>query len=155
MAEELSKIDRNILEVVQRNADLSTTQIAEAVWLSQSSCWRRLQRLKDEGYINRQVALVNREKLGESFYIFASLKMETLTEQQRADFVRKIETIPEIVECYTLFGEMDVMVKVYALSMTWFQNFVFKVLMKLPGVKDIQSTVTITELKYTTAIPVR
>lgn len=155
MSEELSAIDRNILELVQRNADMSTGEIAEAVGLSQSPCWRRLQRLKDEGYIKRQVALVDRQKLGESFYIYASLKMVTLTPQERADFVRKIEAIPEILECYTLFGEMDVMVKVYALSMNWFQNFVFNVLMKLPGVQDIQSTVTISELKYTTAVPVR
>lgn len=155
MAEDLSNIDRNILELVQRNADMSTSEIAESVGLSQSPCWRRLQRLKDEGYIRRQVALVDREKMGESFFIYASLKMETLSEQQRAEFVRKIETIPEIMECYTLFGEMDVMVKVYAFSMNWFQNFVFNVLLKLPGVKDIQSTVTISELKYTTAIPVR
>ena len=101
------------------------------------------------------MALIDRQKLGESFYIYASLKMVTLTPQERADFVRKIEAIPEILECYTLFGEMDVMVKVYALSMNWFQNFVFNVLMKLPGVQDIQSTVTISELKYTTAVPVR
>ncbi len=155
MSEDLSSIDRSILELVQRNADMSTSEIAEAVGLSQSPCWRRLQRLKDEGYIKRQVALIDRQKLGESFYIYASLKMVTLTPQERADFVRKIEAIPEILECYTLFGEMDVMVKVYALSMNWFQNFVFNVLMKLPGVQDIQSTVTISELKYTTAVPVR
>ena len=155
MSEDLSSIDRSILELVQRNADMSTSEIAEAVGLSQSPCWRRLQRLKDEGYIKRQVALIDRQKLGESFYIYASLKMVTLTPQERADFVRKIEAIPEILECYTLFGEMDVMVKVYALSMNWFQNFVFNVLMKLPGVQDIQSTVTISELKYTPAVPVR
>jgi Lrp/AsnC family transcriptional regulator len=155
MSEELSAIDRSILELVQRNADISTGEIAEAVGLSQSPCWRRLQRLKDEGYIKRQVALIDRQKLGESFFIFASLKMVTLTPQERADFMRKIEAIPEILECYTLFGEMDVMIKVYSQSMNWFQNFVFNVLMKLPGVQDIQSTVTISELKYTTAIPVR
>jgi Lrp/AsnC family transcriptional regulator len=50
---------------------------------------------------------------------------------------------------------MDIMIKVYAVSMSWYQNFIFNVLMKLPGVLDIQSTVTIAEIKYTTAIPVR
>lgn len=155
MAEELSSLDISILELMQKNADLSTGEIAEAVGLSQSPCWRRIQRLKDEGYIRKQVALLDRSKLGESFYIFASLKMATLTPPERAEFMRKIETIPEILESYTLFGERDVMIKVYALSMSWYQDFVFNVLMKLPGVLDIQATVTIAELKYTTAIPLR
>jgi Lrp/AsnC family transcriptional regulator len=155
MAEELSNIDKKILELVQRNADMSTSEIADAVGLSQSPCWRRLQRLKDEGYIKSQVALVDREKLGESFFIYAALKMTTLTTQERAEFIRKVEAIPEILECYTLFGDKDVMMKVYALSMSWFQTFVFNVLMKLPGVQDIQSTVTISEVKYTTALPIR
>lgn len=155
MSEELSSIDKKILELVQRNADMSTSELADAVGLSQSPCWRRLQRLKDEGYIKAQVALINREKIGETFFIFASLKMATLTTQERAEFIRKIEAIPEILECYTLFGEKDVMMKVYALSMNWFQTFVFNVLLKLPGVQDIQSTVTISEVKYTTAIPIR
>ncbi|MBB5519561.1 Lrp/AsnC family transcriptional regulator [Amphiplicatus metriothermophilus] len=155
MPAELSTIDLKILELVQRRADLSTGEIAEAVGLSQSPCWRRIQRLKDEGYISKQVALVDREKLGESFFIYASLKMSRLTDKERAEFIRKVENIPEIMECYTLFGEMDIMIKVYATSMNWYQSFIFNVLMKLPGVEDIRSSVTIAELKYTTALPVR
>ena len=155
MTEELSSLDLKILELIQRNADMSTGEIAEAVGLSQSPCWRRIQRLKDDGYIKKQVALVDRSKLNESFYIFASLKMTTLSTKDRAEFMRRVENIPEILECYTLFGEMDIMIKVYAVSMSWYQNFIFNVLMKLPGVLDIQSTVTIAEIKYTTAIPVR
>lgn len=155
MAEELSSFDISILELLQKNAAMSTGEIAEAIGLSQSPCWRRIQRLKDEGYIKRQVALVDRSKIGESFFIFASLKMGTLSAAERAEFIRKIETVPEILESYTLFGERDVMVKVYTPSMNWYQDFVFNVLMKLPGVVDVQATVAIAELKYTTAIPLR
>ncbi len=155
MPEELSKLDLNILELIQRRADLSTGEIAEEVGLSQSPCWRRIQRLKDEGYIRKQVVLLDRSKLRDSFFIYASLKMATLSPAERAEFVRKVENIEEVMECYTLFGERDIMIKVYAISMNWFQDFVFNVLLKLPGVLDIQSTVTIAELKYTTAVPVR
>ena len=155
MSDDLSTIDLRILEQVQRDSSLSTSDLADRIGLSQSPCWRRLQRLRDEGYITRQVALVDRAKFGSSLYIFASLKIGTLTEEQRADFMRKLELIPEIMECYSIFGERDVLVKIIAPSMDWYQNFIFKIVLKLPGVVDIQSTVTLAKMKYTTAIPVR
>lgn len=155
MSEELTPIDIKILEQVQKDAALSTTELAERVGLSQSPCWRRLQRLRDEGYITGQVAVLDRRKFGESFYIFATLKMVTLSEDQRNEFNRKIETIPEIMECHTIFGERDVLLKIIAESLDWYQKFIFRVILKLPGVQDVQSTVTLSEIKHTMAIPVR
>ncbi len=155
MTEALTPIDIKILEQVQKDAALSTTELAERVGLSQSPCWRRLQRLRDEGYITGQVAVLDRKKFGDSLYIFATLKMATLTEEHRADFNRKIELIPEIMECHTIFGERDILLKIIAQSLEWYQKFIFRVILKLPGVQDIQSTVTLLELKQTTAIPVR
>jgi Lrp/AsnC family transcriptional regulator len=155
MNDDLSTIDIRILEQVQRDSSLSTSELADKVGLSQSPCWRRLQRLRDEGYITRQVALVDRTKFGSSLFIFATLKIGTLTDEQRADFLRKLELTPEILECYSIFGDRDVLIKVIAPSMDWYQNFIFKTVMKLPGVVDIQSTVTLAEMKYTTALPVR
>ncbi len=155
MSEELTTIDLKILEQVQRDCSLSTSELADRVGLSQSPCWRRLARLRDEGYIKGQVALVDRTRFGPNLFIFATLKIATLTEEQRADFLRKLELTPEILECYSIFGERDLMIKVIAPSMDWYQNFIFKTILKLPGVIDIQSTVTLSEMKYTTALPVR
>lgn len=155
MSEELSAADIRILEQLQKDASLSTGELADKVGLSQSPCWRRLQRLKEEGFIRGQVALLNREKLGTSMIIFAVIKMSTLTDEQRAQFIRTIELTPQILECYTIFGEMDIMIKVDAISMSWYQDFIFNVVLKLPGVVDVQSTVTLKELKYTTALPLR
>jgi Lrp/AsnC family transcriptional regulator len=111
--------------------------------------------MMDEGYILRQVAILDRSKFGSSMYIFAMLKMATLTDDQRAEFTRRIETTPEILECHTIFGENDIMLKVLAQSLPWYQNFIFNVILKLPGVQDIKSTVTLMEMKNITAIPVR
>ena len=155
MSDALTHLDIKILEQVQKDASLSTTELAERVGLSQSPCWRRLQRLRDEGYITGQVAVLDRKKFGESLYIFETLKMATLSDEQRAEFRRKIELIPEIMECHTAFGERDILMKIIARSLDWYQNFIFKVVQKLPGVIDIQSTVTLSEIKSTTAIPVR
>lgn len=153
MSNELSKFDLKILAQMQADCTLSTGELAERVGLSQSPCWRRLQRLKDEGFITKQVAILDRRKLGPSMFIFAYLKMATLSERQRNDFVRKIALIPEVIECHMIFGEMDILIKVMAQSMDWYQNFVFNTIFKLPGVEDIQSIITLGELKSTTAIP--
>ena len=155
MSEALSTMDIRILDQLQRDASLSANDLAEKVGLSQSPCWRRVQKLKDDGYIRQQVAILDRAKFGESIYVFATIKMGPLTEQQRADFFRKIELAPEILECHTVFGELDVLIKVIAASLTDYQNFIFNTILKLPGVIDIQSTATVNEVKHSTAIPIR
>ena len=155
MPEEMSLIDVRILEQIQKDASLSTSDLADRVGLSQSPCWRRLQRLKEEGYIRRQVAILDRSKFASNMFIMATLKMATLTEEKRAEFVRKVELSSEILECYTIFGERDIMLKVIAPSLPWYQKFVFDFILKLPGVQDVQSTVTLAEIKHTTEIPVR
>ena len=88
-------------------------------------------------------------------YIFAMLQMATLTGDQRAEFIRKVELTPEILECHTIFGDNDIMLKVIASSLPWYQNFIFNMILKLPGVKDIKSIVTLMEVKNVTAIPLR
>jgi len=87
--------------------------------------------------------------------IFAQVKMARLSDEARAELVRQINGIHEILECYTVFGEMDVMMKVIAPDVVWYQEFVFSVIMKLPGVQDIRSIVTLVEIKSTTAIPLK
>ncbi|KQW68145.1 AsnC family transcriptional regulator [Phenylobacterium sp. Root77] len=155
MPAELDAIDMKILELMQRDASLSTAELAERVGLSQSPCWRRIQRMREEGYIKAQVVIVDREKLGFKMQIFAQVKMTTLSEEDRAKFHKSINDIPEILECYTVFGEMDAMLKILAPDVIWYQDFIFSTLLKLPGVVDVRSIVTLTESKSTTAIPMR
>jgi Lrp/AsnC family transcriptional regulator len=149
----LDKMDIKILERLQNDASESTSEIADHVGLSQSPCWRRIQRLREEGYIDRQVCVLDRTKFGESMYIFAQLRMDRLSDDERDKFVWTIEELPEIVEAYTLFGDMDVMLKVLAPSMTWYQNFCFRTLLRLPGVRDVRSTASLSELKNSTRVP--
>ncbi|MBM0108136.1 Lrp/AsnC family transcriptional regulator [Steroidobacter sp. S1-65] len=155
MPSELDTIDLKILSLMQQDASLSTAELAERVGLSQSPCWRRIQRMREEGYIKSQVVIVDRLKLGYHMQMFAQMKMARLSESERADFVRAIQNIPEILECYTVFGEMDVMLKIIAPDVTWYQEFIFSTLLKLPGVQDVRSIVTLAETKSTTAIPLK
>jgi Lrp/AsnC family transcriptional regulator len=155
MPSDLDAIDLKILTLLQQDASLSTADLAERVGVSQSPCWRRIQRLREEGYIKSTVAIVDRQKLGFMMQIFAQIKMTRLTDEARAELVREINDIPEILECYTVFGEMDVMMKIVAPDVIWYQEFVFSVIMKLPGVQDVRSIVTLLETKSTTAIPLK
>jgi Lrp/AsnC family transcriptional regulator len=155
MPSELDTIDLKILNLMQQDASLSTAELAERVGLSQSPCWRRIQRMREEGYIKSQVVIVDRLKLGYHMQMFAQVKMTRLSESERADFVRQIQTIPEILECYTVFGEMDVMLKIIAPDVMWYQEFIFSTLLKLPGVVDVRSIVTLVEMKSTTAVPLK
>jgi len=155
MPSELDTIDLKILNLMQQDASLSTAELAERVGLSQSPCWRRIQRMREEGYIKSQVVIVDRLKLGYHMQMFAQMKMARLSDAERADFVRAVQNIPEILECYTVFGEMDVMLKIIAPDVTWYQEFIFSTLLKLPGVQDVRSIVTLVETKSTTAIPLK
>lgn len=151
----LDAIDLKILDLMQKDASLSTAEMAERVGLSQSPCWRRIQRLKDEGYIKATVAIVDRQLLGFKMQVFAQVKMTTLTDQEREGFYKAIHDIPEILECYAVFGEMDCMMKVLAPDVNWYQDFIFSTILKLPGVVDVRSIVTLSESKSTTAVPLR
>jgi Lrp/AsnC family transcriptional regulator len=155
MPSDLDTIDLKILNLMQQDASLSTAELAERVGLSQSPCWRRIQRMREEGYIKSQVVIVDRLKLGYHMQMFAQMKMARLSDSERADFVRAVQNIPEILECYTVFGEMDVMLKIIAPDVTWYQEFIFSTLLKLPGVQDVRSIVTLVETKATTAIPLK
>lgn len=151
----LDAIDIKILDLMQRDASLSTAELAERVGLSQSPCWRRIQRLREEGYIKAVVAIVDHQLLGFKMQIFAQVKMTTLTEEERAGFYKAINNIPEILECWTVFGEMDAMLKILAPDVSWYQDFIFSVLLKLPGVVDVRSIVTLSATKSTTAVPLK
>lgn len=155
MPEGLDAIDLKILGLLQKDSSISTASLAERVGISQSPCWRRIQRLREEGYIKAEVALLDRLKFGFHMQIFAQVKMTRLSDDERAEFFRAIEDIPEIVECYTVFGEMDAMLKVLAPDVMWYQDFIFSTIMKLPGVQDVRSIVTLIEAKSTTAIPLK
>src|SRR5215831_3420923 len=155
MPDGLDAIDLKILSLLQQDASVSTAELAERVGVSQSPCWRRIQRLREEGYIKSTVAIVDRLKVGLHLQIFAQVKMTRLSDEQRAEFMRAIQNVAEIVECYTIFGEMDIMMKVLAPDVLWYQEFIFSTIMKLPGVQDVRSVVTLSEAKNTTAIPLK
>jgi Lrp/AsnC family transcriptional regulator len=153
MQEELDLSDLRILAVMQEDSSLSAAEMAQRVGLSQSPCWRRIQRLKDEGYIKHEVAILDRKKLGLNAHIFARVKLSAHGHAQLSEFSKAVQSFPEVLECYVLIGEMDFLLRIVTKDVEAYERFFFERLSQLPGVQEINSTVALSEIKSSTALP--
>jgi Lrp/AsnC family transcriptional regulator len=151
---DLDRFDRRILAELQADASLSTAELAERVGLSTSPCWRRVQRLTEEGVIRRRVALLDREKLGLKAQIFAQVKLNSHGRAHLEEFSAAIRDYPEVLECYVLMGSVDFLLKIVVEDVHAYERFFFDKLSRVPGVQEINSIVALTEFKATTALPV-
>jgi Lrp/AsnC family transcriptional regulator len=154
MSDQLDAYERKILRVLQDDASLSTAAVAEAVGLSPSPCWRRIDRLERDGFIKRRVALVDRKKVGLNAQMFAQIKLNAHGHAHLDEFSAAIREFPEVLECHVLMGSMDFMLRIVAADIESYERFFFEKLSRLPGVQEINSTVALSEIKSTTALPV-
>lgn len=153
MAAELDAFDRKILALLQENADQSTAEISEAVGLSSSPCWRRIQRLREEGYIKAQVALVDRRKIGLNTQVFAQVKLNAHGRSHLEEFSDAIRGFPEVLDCYVTMGPTDFLLRIVAADIDAYERFFFDKLSRVPGVQEINSIVALSEIKSTTELP--
>lgn len=149
----LDKIDYKILAVLQEDASRSAAEIAEAVGLSQSPCWRRIQRLKDDGYITRIVALLDRQKLGFRVQMFVQVKVVKNDQASLAEFSAAIRAFPEVLDCHVVLGVFDFLLRVVAPDMDAYETFYFEKLSRVPHILEVTSYVAASEIKTTTAWP--
>jgi len=149
----LSGIDRKILRLLQHDADLSAAEIAERVELSQSPCWRRIHRLQEEGLIERKVALLNPKLLGLSMTVFVNIKLSAHGRNNLAEFEQAIVGYPEVLECHTMAGSSDYLLKVVARDIDAYERFLRDQLLRLPHVQEAHSNIAMSEVKRTTELP--
>lgn len=154
MSVALDEYERRILAHVQEDCSTSTAELAERVGLSASPCWRRLDRLEREGVIVRRVALVDRRKVGLNAQIFAQVKLNAHGRAHLDEFSAAIKAFPEVLECYVLMGPVDFLLRIVARDIEAYERFFFDKLSALPGVQEINSTIALSEIKSTTALPV-
>ena len=154
MGTELDKIDIKILKVLQENATKSASEIAGIVGLSQSPCWRRIQRLKEMGYISKIVAILNREKLNLSAQFFVQVKVVEHTKKNITAFADVILDFPEVIECHVVLGAYDFLLRVVARDIRTYEEFFFERLSTIPGIREVNTNVTVSEIKTTTALPI-
>lgn len=152
---ELSNIDIKILQLLQENANLSTADIAEKVGLSQSPCWRRISRLEQAGIIRKRVAILDHAKLGMEVVVFVNISLTAHGRQNLAAFEKEIRKFPEVLACYTVTGQMDYLLKIVTKDIQHYESFIRNSLMTLPMIREMHSTIAITEIKDTTSLPLQ
>jgi Lrp/AsnC family transcriptional regulator len=150
----LDKVDRRILDLVQREGALSVAEVASRTGLSTTTCWRRIQALEQSGVIKGRVALLDRAALGLDVTIFAHVKLSTQGRDAIAAFAEAIRERPEVLDCYTTMGEWDFMLRVVTRDIKAYEAFYLDHLSKLPNVQSINSSVTVTVIKETTILPI-
>jgi DNA-binding Lrp family transcriptional regulator len=153
MAETLDSIDAKILDLVQNDAALSVAEIADKVGLSSSPCWRRIKRLEDIGVIQRRVTILDREAVGLSFEVYATIKLNLPTKQNLEAFEAEVMKWPEVVECATIAGDEDYVLRIITRDMRTFDEFVRNNILNLGLVSNIQSRIVFRPIKNTTALP--
>ena len=149
----LSATDIKILALLQQDASLTAAEIAEQVNLSVSPCWRRINRLQKEGVIEKEVALLNAEKLGMGLVIFARISLSKNDEASLHTFEERVRQFPEVVECYTVTGTADYFLKIITRDIKRYDQFLRRHLLQIPQVRDVNSNVAVTQVKYTTGLP--
>ena len=149
----LTKTDIKILGLLQRDASLTAAQVAEQVNLSVSPCWRRINRLESEGLIEKKVVLLNAEKLGIGLVVFARIRLSKNDEASLQSFEASIRDFAEVVECYTVTGSADYFLKIITRDIKHYDRFLRRQLLQMPLVRDINSNVAVTQIKYSTELP--
>lgn len=150
---QLTATDRAILSLLQRDASLSTAEIAERVGLSQSPCWRRIRRLEEAGVIRGRVALLDHAALGMEVVAFVSVKLSEHGRRNLEDFERRIHRLPEVLECFTLTGDVDYILKVVSRDIRHFESFLRNELMTMTMIRETHSAIAVTQIKDTTELP--
>ena len=148
----MDSFDIRIIDCLQRDASMSLSDIAEAVGLSSTPCWRRIHNMEQAGVIQARVAILDPVKLNVGVTVFVAIK----TAQHSADclvrFARHVDAIEEVVEFYRMSGDVDYMLRVVVPDISAY-DAVYKRLIEVGGLSDVNSTFTMERIKYTTALP--
>ena len=148
----LDHTDRRILSLLQDDATLSVSDIAEKVGLSATPCWKRIKRLEKDGIIERRVAILNRDRLGLGVTVIVAIRTAKHSDEWLQIFADGVAKIPEVVEFYRMSGEIDYLLKVVVPDIEAYDRF-YKRLIEQVDLYDVRSVFVMEEMKSTTALP--
>ena len=148
----MDRIDLRILDLLQRDATLSTSNIAETVGLSTTPCWRRIQNLEKEGVIARRVALLDRDLLNVGVDAFVAIRTNEHNKRWLDAFAKAVAAFPEVIELYRMSGEVDYLMRVVVPDLAAYDSFYLR-LIREADLHDVSSSFAMERIKYTTALP--
>jgi Lrp/AsnC family leucine-responsive transcriptional regulator len=147
-------IDRALLDLLQRDAFMTTKEMATQLNLSSTPVFERVKRLEREGYIRRYTALLDRRKLGLSLLVFCDISLKEHKREYLLHFEQEVAALPEVLECHHITGAFDYMLKVAVADMDAYQHFIREKLAILENIGQVQSHFVMTEVKNETALDV-
>ena len=145
--------DRRILRVIQEEARVSNSELAERVGLSPSPCWRRVRTLEENGVIERYVTLVNAKAVGLPINVFATVTLEKQAESALELFEKAVTKRPEVMECNLMTGEFDYLLRVVVPDLAAYESFLMDHLTRIKGIASIKSSFSLKQVSYKTALP--
>lgn len=154
MRVDLDRTDLRILRELQRDGRLSVVALADKIALSATACQRRVKKLEDSGVIERYAAVLSAAALGQTVEAFVRVAIERQSKDASKAFQDAIRSRPEVRACYVMTGDQDYLLHVQAADLQAFAEFSMKVLIGLPGVRDVRSSLVLEAVKRDEGLPV-
>ena len=148
----MDRLDKKILRLLQEDSTLAVADVAKRVGLSTTPCWRRIQKLEEEGVIVRRVAVLDPVKLGLGLTVFVSIETADHSREWLERFAETVSAMPEVLEFYRMAGDVDYMLRVVVADMRAYDTFYKHLIATLP-LKNVTSRFAMEKVKSTTALP--
>lgn len=148
----MDRTDRMILSILQEDATIPVAEIGRKVGLSTTPCWRRIQKMEEDGVIRRRVAILNPEKVNANVTVFVSVVTNQHNEDWLIRFAKIISEFPEVVEFHRMSGNVDYLLKVVVPDITAYDEFYKKLVARI-DISDVSSAFAMERIKETSALP--
>lgn len=148
----LDRLDRKILSILQEDATIPVAEVAKRVGLSTTPCWRRIQKLEEDGVILRRIALLDPKSVNTKVTVFVSIVTNQHSEEWLRRFAELIREFPEVVEFYRMSGQVDYLLRVVVPDIEAYDAFYKRLIAKI-DISDVSSAFAMEQIKYTTALP--
>lgn len=152
--DQIDESDRRILRCIQENPDITMRDLGEAVGMSHSPCWRRLQRLRSLGIVGEKSYFVDPEAVGFEVRALCFVRISQHKRERLQEFEAAVQSVPEVLQCYSLSGEYDYVLHVIARSIRHYEETVKNALVDLPNVQSISTSLTLKTVKDSRVVPI-
>lgn len=151
-SEKLDRFDRQILQLLQQDATMSVSELADKVGLTPTPCWRRIQKLEQRGIIKHRVAVLDAKQLNLGVTVFIAIRTREHRFNWFESFHKLVSAIPEVVDFYRVAGSTDYLLRAVVSDIQGY-DYLYKTLIKGSDLADVTSMFVIEEIKHTTALP--
>jgi len=148
----IDRIDRRILSILQEDCTIPVAEIGRRVGLSTTPCWRRIQKLEEDGVIQRRVAILDPRKVNVKVTAFVAITTSRHTDDWLRKFADVISEFPEVVEFYRMAGQVDYLLRVAVPDIEAYDAFYKRLISKI-DISDVSTTFAMEQIKHTSELP--